>query len=237
MRGNFKVRCIESASSFTIGRIYNVINGTIRDNNDFIFDRGYEDLEELNSWLYSQFELVKEDKTNYYYSVKFNVGKYGRSCKVYDFKSKLELKKGDIVIVETCFGLGLATVIQQKSYSEIATKNIIQKVKNENSIEMVKVEMGVNKEYTNEEYRLEWKYGNDYLENSNNIIVIERLENDDLNFRINVGKGYLSIEQTKKEVRKFGFELVEKEVIKTRLTLEDIAKLANCDVKDLEVIK
>jgi|GEM_PF-4490078 len=57
---NGEVECIESGTnSFTEGKIYEVTNGYLKDNDDFVRGR-YSDINVLNEDLASQFEEVKD---------------------------------------------------------------------------------------------------------------------------------------------------------------------------------
>lgn len=60
---NGKIRCIGSEKDFTVGKIYEVINGRLKDDDGYVFSggKGFESFEQINRSLsQSQFELISE---------------------------------------------------------------------------------------------------------------------------------------------------------------------------------
>lgn len=57
---NATVRCIEGSPYFHQGEIYNIINGVIRGSNRVYGE--YKSIEEINTYIFAKFELIKEDK-------------------------------------------------------------------------------------------------------------------------------------------------------------------------------
>lgn len=61
---NGKIKCIKNCGNFTVGRIYEINNGFIYDDKGNVDNFGYCNIKELNGIYYSQFEEVKDNKTN-----------------------------------------------------------------------------------------------------------------------------------------------------------------------------
>lgn len=61
--GNFKMRCVDSKSnysSYTNGKTYKVINGTFRDDANFVWV--IKSFKEWNEWSLSEWELITENQ-------------------------------------------------------------------------------------------------------------------------------------------------------------------------------
>lgn len=58
---NFKVRCVKGFNCFTEGKIYEVKDGVIHDNDDYPI-HNVKSVEQMNKIFVSKFELVEEEK-------------------------------------------------------------------------------------------------------------------------------------------------------------------------------
>lgn len=67
---NFKIRCLFGNGIFTEGKIYEVVNGKLRNDSGFEYEH-VSSVNHWNEWMIPQFELVEEKQTPFQYMLEY----------------------------------------------------------------------------------------------------------------------------------------------------------------------
>lgn len=98
---DFKVRCVDlngrNDDTYTVGKVYEVKNGVLTADSDFVFsDVLFANVDELNRWSYSKFELVTEPQQ--FTKDMLKTGMWVETKNGYQFMVLLGTESGDIFV-------------------------------------------------------------------------------------------------------------------------------------------